>query len=89
VPDAGVDVDRGALEGGVAGQRGVADRCGVGDAPVHPLGIARKVGTDLAGLVAQADHVVEPAAGQGAEGPGALAGDVDAEVVASTRTAWG
>ena len=36
----------------------------------------------LAGLVAQGDHVVEPAAGEGVQVPGALVGDVDAELVA-------
>ena len=70
-----------------AGRRGsrpvaVAGRGGVGDAPVHPPGMARELGADLAGLVAQGDHVVEPAAGQRVQVPGALAGDVDAVLVA-------
>ena len=48
---------------------------------MDPTGIVRKVGAGLAGLVAQADHEVEPTAGQRVQVPGALAGDVDAELV--------
>jgi len=43
VPDAGVDIGRGVLEGGVAVLVGVAGCGGVGDASAHPPGMVRKV----------------------------------------------
>ena len=66
------------LEGGVAGLVGVAGRGRVGDAPVDAPRVVGELGADLADLVAQGDHVVEPAAGEGVQVAGALAGDVDA-----------
>jgi hypothetical protein len=37
---------------------------GVGDAPVDGLGIAGKLGADLAHPIAQADHPIEPLLGE-------------------------
>ena len=54
-----------------------------------PPRVAGELRAGLAGPVAQGDHVVEPAAGEGVQVPGALAGDVDAECSRSTRTACG
>src|SRR5262249_19215681 len=82
VPDPGVDVRRGALEGGVAGLVGVARRGWVGDAPVDSSRVVGEVGTNFASLVAQSDHVVEPAGGESVQVPGLLIGDVNIERVA-------
>jgi hypothetical protein len=70
------------LEGGVAGLVGVAGRGRVGDAPVDPPRLVAELGAGLAGLVAQRDHVVEPAAGKGVQVLGGPVGDVDAERLA-------
>ena len=82
VPDAGVDVRRRALEGGVALPVGRRWPCWVGDAPVDPPWLVGELGAGLAGLVAQGDHVVELAAGQRVQVPRPLVGDVDAELLA-------
>ena len=85
--DAGVDVRGGALEGGVARRRA---RGRVGDAPVRATWVVRELGADLAGPVAQGDHVVEPATGDRVEVPRALAGDVDAvRARAAPGRRWG
>ena len=90
MPDADVDVCRRALESGVAGLVAVAGRGRVGNAPVGPLRVARELGARLAGPVAQGDHVVEPATGEGVEVPGSLVGDVDAERDHAVRAPrWG
>src|SRR5215204_7091701 len=81
MPDTGVYVRSDAGEGGVAGPVAVAGRGRVGDAPVRPARMIAELGTNLAGPVTQGDHVVEPAAGERVQVPGALSGAVDTEVV--------
>ena len=49
---------------------------------MDPPRVVGELRADLAGPVAQGDHVVERAAGEGVQVPGALAGDVDAERLA-------
>ena len=53
----------------------------VGDAPVDSSRVVGELRADFADLVAQRDHVVEPAAGDRVQVSGPLAGDVDAELV--------
>jgi hypothetical protein len=82
MPHAGVDVCGDPAERGVAGAVGGIRRDWVLDAPVGPAGAVGELGATFASLVAQGDHAVEPAADQGAEIPGLLVSDVDAELVA-------
>ncbi len=53
----------------------------VGDAPVDLPGLVREDRKGFPGLVAQADHVVESAAVHRVQVPGALAGDIEAELL--------
>src|SRR5215207_2816069 len=82
MPNTGVDVRSGAGEGGVAGLVAVVGGGRVGDAPVQPAGMVAELETDLADPVTQGDYVVEPAAGERIQVPGAVTCDVDTEVVA-------
>jgi hypothetical protein len=59
--------------------------CLFGDSHSRPRtggALDRELGAGFAGLVAQRDHVVEPAACEGVEVSRLVAGDVDAELVA-------
>ena len=68
VADAGVDLRCRSSEGGVAVAVGVAGGR-VGDALVDQSWLIDELGADLADLVAQADHVVEPAVGHRVQMP--------------------
>jgi hypothetical protein len=58
---------------------------GPAQAPVDQAGTAGELRAGLAGLVAQADHVVEPLPGGRLHGHGPVAGDVDAVAVPQHR----
>src|SRR3954452_6572928 len=78
VSDAGVDRGRRTSEDGVVVLVGAVVSGRVGDAPVDEPRLVAEAGADLADLVTEADHVVEPAVGQRAQMPWMVLGDVDA-----------
>jgi hypothetical protein len=79
VPDAGLDLGRGALEGRVGGLGTARCRCRIRDAPVRAAGVVGELRAGLASAVAQGDDVVEPPTGERCDVAGPLTVDVDAE----------
>src|SRR5262249_60808484 len=62
--DARLELVRGAAERRIARSIGPAIPSRIRDAPVDGLGLARKLGADLADSVAQGDHEVEVSVGE-------------------------
>ena len=79
--DAGLELGRGAFERRVGRAVVRALERGIGNAPVHEVGVRRELGADLADPVAQRDHDVEALRDELVEVLGAVRADVDAALL--------